>query len=77
MTEQLFAILPATHRLAARKAIRPQDLAREIFVGPAHLAPVLKSVINDYAAKNGVTLQQNTSPRTSTAGCRSLLLSEA
>jgi LysR family transcriptional regulator, hca operon transcriptional activator len=58
MKEQLFAILPATHRLAARKAIRPLDLGREIFVGPAHLAPALKSVIDAYAAKTGVTLQQ-------------------
>ena len=56
--EPLVALLPATHRLAARKAVRPQDLAREVFIGPAQLAPVLKSVINDYAAKAGITLQE-------------------
>lgn len=56
--EPLVAILPAGHRLAARKAIRPQELAREAFVGPARLAPALKSVINDYAAKVGITLKQ-------------------
>jgi LysR family hca operon transcriptional activator len=56
--EPLVAILPAGHRLAARKAIRPQELAREAFVGPARLAPALKSVINDYAANVGITLKQ-------------------
>jgi DNA-binding transcriptional LysR family regulator len=38
--EPLITLMPATHRLTARKAVRPQDLAREIFVGPAQLAPV-------------------------------------
>ena len=28
--EPLVVLLPATHRLAARRAVRPQDLAREI-----------------------------------------------
>jgi len=56
--EPLVALLPATHRLAAHKSVRPEDLAQEVFVGPAQLAPVLKSVINDYAAKIGITLQQ-------------------
>jgi len=56
--EPLVAILPAGHRLAARKTIRPQELAREAFVGPARLAPALKSVINSYAAKVGITLKQ-------------------
>ena len=55
--EPLVVLLPATHRLAARRAVRPQDLAREIFIGPAQLAPVLKSVIKDYAAKVGIALQ--------------------
>jgi len=56
--EPLVAILPAGHRLAARKTIRPQDLGRETFISPARLAPVLKSVINDYAAKHGIALKQ-------------------
>jgi LysR family transcriptional regulator, hca operon transcriptional activator len=57
IAEPLVALLPAKHRLAARKTVRPQDLAREIYVGPAQFAPVLKSVIKDYAAAVGVTLQ--------------------
>jgi LysR family hca operon transcriptional activator len=56
--EPLVAILPTGHRLAARKAVRPQDLAREIFVNTSRLAPVLRSVIKDYAGKAGITLNQ-------------------
>jgi LysR family hca operon transcriptional activator len=56
--EPLVAILPSGHRLATRKAIRPQELARETFISPARLAPVLRSVINDYAARVGITLKQ-------------------
>jgi len=56
--EPLVVLLPAAHRLAARKSVRPQDLAREIFVGPAQFAPVLKAVVKDYAAKIGITLQE-------------------
>lgn len=56
--EPLVAILPASHRLAARKSVRPKDLARESFVGPSRLAPVLKSVIDAYAAKMKITWKQ-------------------
>jgi LysR family transcriptional regulator, hca operon transcriptional activator len=49
--EPLIAVLPTGHRLAARKAIRPQEFARETYISPARVAPVLKSVIDDYAAK--------------------------
>jgi LysR family hca operon transcriptional activator len=56
--EPLIVLMPATHRLAARRTVRPQELARESFIGPAHLAPVLKSVIDAYATKVGIALQQ-------------------
>jgi LysR family transcriptional regulator, hca operon transcriptional activator len=55
--EPLIAVLPADHRLASRKTIRPQDLARETYISPARLPPVLKSVIDDYAATVGITLK--------------------
>jgi len=55
--EPLIAILPADHRLASRKKIRPQELARESYISPARLAPVLKFVIDDYAATVGITLK--------------------
>lgn len=55
--EPLIAVLPAGHRLTTRKTIRPQDLAREIYVSSARISPVLKSVIQDYARKSGITLE--------------------
>ncbi|AXF02394.1 LysR substrate-binding domain-containing protein [Paraburkholderia hospita] len=55
--EPLIAVLPADHRLTSRKKIRPQDLAREIYVSSARMSPVLKSVIEDYASKVGITLR--------------------
>jgi LysR family hca operon transcriptional activator len=66
--EPLVAILPRGHRLAARKAVRPEELAREAFISPARLAPVLKSVINDYAAKAGITLKQKYDAETISGG---------
>lgn len=55
--EPLIAVLPADHRLTSRKKIRPQDLAREIYVSSARISPILKSVIEDYASKVGITLK--------------------
>jgi LysR family transcriptional regulator, hca operon transcriptional activator len=54
--EPLVAVLSAGHRLAARKEIRPQDLAGETYITPTRVAPALKAVIDDYAAKSGVVL---------------------
>jgi LysR family hca operon transcriptional activator len=55
--EPLVVILPAGHRLAKNKAIRPQELEREIYISPARQAPVLKSVIDDYAEKACIKLK--------------------
>lgn len=55
--EPLIAVLPAGHRLATRKKIRPQDLARELYVSSARTSPVLQAVIQDYAARLGITLK--------------------
>jgi LysR family hca operon transcriptional activator len=55
--EPLIVILPADHRLATRKKNRPKDLAREIYINPVRVAPVLKSVIDVYAATVGITLK--------------------
>lgn len=54
--EPLIAVLPADHRLTSRRKIRPQDLAREIYVSSARTSPVLKSVIQEYASNVGITL---------------------
>jgi LysR family transcriptional regulator, hca operon transcriptional activator len=55
--EPLVAVLPAGHRLAARKDIRLQDMAGETYITPTRVAPALKAVIDAYAAKSGVALK--------------------
>jgi LysR family hca operon transcriptional activator len=54
--EPLVAVLPADHPLAAAKEVRLRDLAGETYVTPTRVAPALKAVIENYAAKNGVVL---------------------
>jgi len=54
--EPLVAVLPSGHPLAARKSIRPQDIAGEVYIAPIKAAPALKAVIDGYAARNGITL---------------------
>jgi LysR family transcriptional regulator, hca operon transcriptional activator len=49
-------VLPQGHRLAARKAIRPQDIAGERYITPTKAAPALKEVIDGYARRVGITL---------------------
>jgi LysR family hca operon transcriptional activator len=66
--EPLIAILPARHRLARTKTVRPKDLERESFISTARAAPVLKTVIDDYAAKAGITLKQKYDAETLSGG---------
>jgi LysR family transcriptional regulator, hca operon transcriptional activator len=55
--EPLVVVLPIGHRLAARKTIRPQDMAGEIYITPTRAAPALKTVIDAYAARTGIHLK--------------------
>ena len=55
--EPIVAVLPASHRLAAQKALRVQDLAQETYISPTRVAPALKAVIENYAAMSGVVLK--------------------
>jgi LysR family transcriptional regulator, hca operon transcriptional activator len=55
--EPLVAVLPVRHRLAAQKAVRVQDLAEETYITPTRVAPALKAVIENYAAKSGIVLK--------------------
>ena len=48
--------------------MRPQDLARESFISTARVAPVLRTVIDDYAAKEGITLRQSCDAETLSGG---------
>jgi LysR family hca operon transcriptional activator len=54
--EPLVVVLPSDHRLAARKAISPEDLVGETFVGVSHTAPVLRAVIDDYLKRSGINI---------------------
>jgi LysR family hca operon transcriptional activator len=55
--EPLFVLLPADHRLARRKSVRPQDIAHEPFIGFSKtVASALQRVIDDYARRSAVTL---------------------
>jgi LysR family hca operon transcriptional activator len=66
--EPLIAILPIRHRLARHRAVAPQDLARGSFISTARAAPVLRTVIDDYAAKIGIRLKQNYDAETLSGG---------
>jgi len=66
--EPLIAILPSRHRLARHRTVPPQELARESFISTARVAPVLKSVIDDYAAKVGIALKENYDAETLSGG---------
>jgi len=66
--EPLVAILPSRHRLARHKTIRPEDICREDFISTARAAPVLKTVIEEYAAKVGIKLKQTYDAETLSGG---------
>jgi LysR family hca operon transcriptional activator len=54
--EPLVVVLPSNHRLAADKAISPQDLVGETFVTVSDTAPVLRGVIDHYLKRSGVKI---------------------
>src|ERR1700694_789625 len=55
--EPLVVLMPSDHRLPARKSIRPQEIAGEIFVGASNKATVLRAVIEDYFKRSGVDIK--------------------
>jgi LysR family hca operon transcriptional activator len=55
--EPLVVMVPAGHRLASRKEISPQEIAAETYISPTRFAPVLKSAIEGYMVKVGMTLK--------------------
>lgn len=55
--EPLVVILPASHRLAKHRSIKPKELVRERFIaGSTKLAPVVRSAVKEYAASRGLSL---------------------
>jgi len=55
--EPLLVVMPRDHRLAARKSIRPQQIAGEIFIGGSNKATVLRSVTEEYLRRSGVDIK--------------------
>jgi len=55
--EPLVVLIPAGHRLARSRTIRPQELEREVYINPARMAPVLKGVIDDYVQRVCIKLK--------------------
>lgn len=55
--EPLIVVMPADHPLAAQDSVRPQEILGETYIGvPKATSPVLRSVIDGYAAKLGIDL---------------------
>lgn len=55
--EPLIVLMTADHRLATRKAIRPEDIAGEQLIGvPVAKSPALRAVTDAYGAKLGIDL---------------------
>jgi len=55
--EALIVLMPANHKLAERKTIRPGDIAEEILIGvPNSNSPVLRAVTDRYGKKVGIDL---------------------
>jgi LysR family transcriptional regulator, hca operon transcriptional activator len=58
--DPLIVLMPQDHALAARRSIRPQDIAGETFIGvSATRAPTLKVAIDDYAKRAGIRLKSD------------------
>jgi LysR family hca operon transcriptional activator len=54
-TEPLVAILPSDHRLAAKQALHPRDFENETFIGISKIPRLLRSAVNSYLRRSGVT----------------------
>ncbi|MEB4632603.1 LysR substrate-binding domain-containing protein [Burkholderia contaminans] len=54
--EPLVVLMPSDHTLASQESIRPQQLVGQPFVAMANKARVLRSVVDTYLQREGVTL---------------------
>ena len=55
--EPLILLMPRDHRLTSREAVRPQDLAGEIFIGGSNKAAVLHAVTDEYLRRSGTDIK--------------------
>ena len=55
--EPIIVLMGRDHPLAARRSIKPKDLADEPFVRPSKVAPALNAVIDAYVNRVGIELR--------------------
>jgi LysR family hca operon transcriptional activator len=55
--EPLVVLMPSDHRLAVRKAVRPQDFVDEVFIGGSKKATVLRAVTENYWLHSGIDIK--------------------
>jgi LysR family hca operon transcriptional activator len=55
--EPLVVVLPSDHPLAARDAIKLQDIVGETFIGVSNTAPALRVVVDDYLRRSGIDIK--------------------
>src|SRR5258708_5593566 len=56
--DPLIVLMPRDHTMAARKSIRPQDIAGETFINVSPVrAPTLWTAIDDYIKRTGIALK--------------------
>jgi LysR family hca operon transcriptional activator len=54
--EPLIVLMPRDHRLAAREAVHPHDLAGGTFISGSNKATILRAVAEDYLRRSGVNI---------------------
>ena len=57
LAEPILVAMPSSHHLAEKKSIAPQELTREVLIGPSRAAPVLRAAIDDWAKRTGIELR--------------------
>jgi LysR family hca operon transcriptional activator len=56
--DPLVLLMPHDHRLTAKRAIRPQDIEGETYIGVSPVrAPTLRAAIEDYFRRSGLTIK--------------------
>src|SRR2546422_5692898 len=55
--EPLIVLMPSDHRLTAKEAVRPQELARETFIGGSNKAGALRAATAGYLRRSGLAIK--------------------
>ncbi|WP_421684508.1 LysR family transcriptional regulator [Stutzerimonas urumqiensis] len=55
--ESLLVVMPSDHRLAGGAQVDPHDIARETFIGYSDIPHVLRGVVSNYFADQGIEIE--------------------